>query len=135
MTKQKIKQNVKNVVSSVTKTAKKQVVVSISGKRNSLPKSLRLRDHYGPDHTDPCRPFQFITIKKECACNAGDLSLIPGSGRCPGEGDGNPLQYSCLKSSMDRGAWRTCRESDRTTRLTLSLSPQKTTVSFFYLFF
>ena len=92
MTKQKIKQNVKNVVSSVTKTAKKQVVVSISGKRNSLPKSLRLRDHYGPDHTDPCRPFQFITIKKECACNAGDLSLIPGSGRCPGEGDGNPLQ-------------------------------------------
>ena len=64
MTKQKIRLNVKNVVSSVTKTAKKQVVVRISGKGNSLHKSLRLRDHYGPDHTDPCRPLQFITIKK-----------------------------------------------------------------------
>ena len=38
---------------------------------------------------------------KESACNAGDPSLIPGSGRFPGEGNGNPLQYSCLKSSMD----------------------------------
>ena len=35
----------------------------------------------------------------------GDLSLIPGSGRSPGEGNGNPLQYSCLESSMDKGAW------------------------------
>ena len=33
---------------------------------------------------------------KASACNAGDLGLIPGSGRCPGEGNGNPLQYSCL---------------------------------------
>ena len=36
--------------------------------------------------------------------NAGDEGLIPGSGRCPGEGNGNPLQYSCLGNSMDRGA-------------------------------
>ena len=43
---------------------------------------------------------------KESACNAGDLSSIPGSGRSPGEGRGNPLQYFCLESSMDRGAWR-----------------------------
>ena len=42
---------------------------------------------------------------KESACNAGDLELIPGSGRSPGEGNGNPLQYSCLKNPMDRGAW------------------------------
>ena len=42
---------------------------------------------------------------KASACNAGDLSLIPGSGRSPGEGNGNPLQYSCLESPMDRGAW------------------------------
>ena len=42
---------------------------------------------------------------KESACNAGDLGLIPGSGRSPGEGNGNPLQYSCLENSMDRGAW------------------------------
>ena len=42
---------------------------------------------------------------KESACNAGDLGLIPGSGRSPGEGNGNPLQYSCLENSMDSGAW------------------------------
>ena len=43
---------------------------------------------------------------KEPAFNAGDLDLIPGSGRSPGEGNGNPLQYSCLGNPMDRGAWR-----------------------------
>ena len=37
--------------------------------------------------------------------NAGDTGLIPGLGRSPGEGNGNPLQYSCLENSMDRGAW------------------------------
>ena len=40
---------------------------------------------------------------KESACNAGDLGSIPESGRYPGEGNGNPLQYSCLENSMDRG--------------------------------
>ena len=39
------------------------------------------------------------------ACNAGDLGSIPGSGRSPGEGKGNPLQYSCLENSTDGGAW------------------------------
>ena len=43
---------------------------------------------------------------KESACNAGYLGSIPGLGRFPGEGNGNPLQYSCLENSMDRGAWR-----------------------------
>ena len=42
---------------------------------------------------------------KASACNAGDVGLIPESGRSPGEGNGNPLQYSCLENSMDRGAW------------------------------
>ena len=42
---------------------------------------------------------------KESACNAGDLGLIPRSGRSPGEGNGDPLQYSCLENAMDRGAW------------------------------
>ena len=37
--------------------------------------------------------------------SAGDVGLIPGSGRSPGEGDGNPLQYSCLENPMDREAW------------------------------
>ena len=42
---------------------------------------------------------------KESACNVGDLGLTPGSGRSPGEGNGNLLQYSCLESPMDRGDW------------------------------
>ena len=42
---------------------------------------------------------------KESACNTGDLGLITGLGRSPGEGNGNPLQHSCLENSMDRGAW------------------------------
>ena len=42
---------------------------------------------------------------KASACNAGDLGSIRGSGRSHGEGNGNPLQYSCLENSMDRGAW------------------------------
>ena len=43
---------------------------------------------------------------KASACNAGDMGLIPGSGRSTGEGNGNPLQYSCLENPMDGGAWR-----------------------------
>ena len=43
---------------------------------------------------------------KASAYNAGDLGLIPGSGRSPGEGNGNPLQYSSLENPMDREAWQ-----------------------------
>ena len=46
------------------------------------------------------------TSPKESAYNAGDPGSIPGSGRSPGEGNGNPLLYSCLENPMDRGAWR-----------------------------
>ena len=42
---------------------------------------------------------------KASACNEGDPGSIPGSRRSPGEGNGNPLQYSCLENSMDGGAW------------------------------
>ena len=42
---------------------------------------------------------------QETTCSAGDLGLIPEPGRFPAEGNGNPLQYSCLEKSMDRGAW------------------------------
>ena len=42
---------------------------------------------------------------REATCDAKDVSLIPGSGRSPGEGSGNPLRYSCLGNPMDRGAW------------------------------
>ena len=43
---------------------------------------------------------------KESVCSMGDLGSIPGSGRSPGEGNGNPLQYPCLENPMDRGAWQ-----------------------------
>ena len=42
---------------------------------------------------------------KDSAYNAGDVGSIPGSGRSPGEGNGNPFLYSCLENPMDRGAW------------------------------
>ena len=70
---------------------------------------------------------------KELAANAGDVrdaGLIPGLGRSPGEGHGNPLQYSCLKNPMDRGAWGGYsswgrKEQDMTEWPTLSLSALK----------
>jgi len=60
---------------------------------------------------------------KESACNASNLGLISGSGRSPGEGNGNPLQYSCLENPMDRRAWwdivhEVSKESDMTKQLT-----------------
>ena len=64
----------------------------------------------------PFPPFSFFQIQrspvitcssvsKGSACSAGDLGSIPGLGRSPGEGNGNQLQYPCLESLMDRGAW------------------------------
>ena len=50
--------------------------------------------------------FHRVSDGKESACNAGDLSSIPGLGGSPGEGNGNPIQYSCVENSMDRGAWQ-----------------------------
>ena len=75
--------------------------------------------------------FSHSSVSKESACNAGDLSLIPVSGRSPGEGNDNPLQYSCLENPMDRGAWRgtvvgyspwSHKELDTIVQPTLSLS-------------
>ena len=59
---------------------------------------------------------------KEAVCNAGDIrdmGLIPGLGRSPGEGNGNPLQYSCLENPVDGGAWQATvhRVTQRRTRL------------------
>jgi len=50
--------------------------------------------------------FPGSAISKETACSAGVPGSIPGSGRPPGEGNGNPLQYSCLENPMHRGAWQ-----------------------------
>ena len=62
---------------------------------------------------------------KASACNVGDLGSIPGLGRFPGEGNGNPLRYSCLENPMDRGAWQATvhrvAESDMTEQLHFTL--------------
>ena len=64
------------------------------------------------------RSFPGGSDDKDSACNAGDPGLIPGLGISTGDGDGNPLQYSCLENSIDRGAWWTTvhvfTESDTT---------------------
>ena len=62
----------------------------------------------------------------EAACDAGDPGSVPGSGRHPGEGDGYPLQDSCLENSMDRGAWwatvhEVTKSPTRLKRLSLTL--------------
>ena len=49
---------------------------------------------------------RWLSGKKNPSANAGDTGSVPGSGRCPGEGHGNPLQYSCLENPRDRGAWQ-----------------------------
>ena len=54
----------------------------------------------------PIRPSLVAQTVKETACSAGDPGLIPRSGRFPGEGNSNPLQYSCLEKPMNRGAWQ-----------------------------
>ena len=66
-----------------------------------------------PEHFDHNTKYYSIhkglpcsSVSKESACSAEDLSSIPGSGRSPGEGNGNPLQDSYLENPMDRGAWQ-----------------------------
>ena len=59
--------------------------------------------------TDEWTGFPDGSLGKESACNAGDrgdVGLIPGSGRSPGRGNGNPIESSCLKNPKDRGSWR-----------------------------
>ena len=54
----------------------------------------------------PSRGFPRSSVGKESTCNAGDLGSMPGLGRSPGEGNGNPFQYPCLENSVDRGVWQ-----------------------------
>ena len=55
---------------------------------------------------NPPMGFPGGSVVKNLPANAGDVGLIPGSGKCPGEGNGNSLQYYCLGNPMDRGAWK-----------------------------
>ena len=79
-------------------------------------------------HVTGFRAFPGGSDGKETACNAGDLSSIPGLGRSPGGGHGNPLQYSCLKNphgqrSLEGYSPWGCKESDTTERLSTAPPP------------
>ena len=67
------------------------------------------------------------SVVKNLPANSGDVGSIPGSGRSHGDGNGNPLQYSCLKNPMDRGAWRArvhgVAEWDETKHVSISKAP------------
>ena len=67
------------------------------GNSASKATGFRLKSHSGIPHS---------SVGKESACSPEDPGSIPGSGRSLGEGNSNPLQYSCLENSMDRGAWQ-----------------------------
>ena len=70
----------------------------------------------------PMENIPYSSVGKASACNAGDLGSIPGSGSSPGEGNRNPLQYSCLENPMDRGAWQATLHGIARVRHTLALS-------------
>ena len=71
--------------------------------------------------------FPYSSVEKESACNAGDPGLIPRLGRSPGEGNGNPPQYSCLENLMERRAWRATVHGVARVRHDLATKPPTTT--------
>ena len=75
------------------------------------------------------QPLGLSSVGKEYACNTGNLGLIPGSGRSPGEGNGNPLQYSCLENPMDRGAWQSTVHGVARVGHNLAIKPPPWTVA------
>ena len=93
-------------------------------------RSCERSSFYYPIYILPlCRTgFPGGSVVKDPPANAGDASLIPELGRSPGEGNGNPLQYSCLENSMDRGAWwATVHGVTKESEMTNQLSNNKNT--------
>ena len=71
---------------------------------------------------NPVLFFPHSSVGKESACSSGDLGSISGLGRSPGEGNGKPLQCSCLENPMDRGAWQATVHKVTKSRTTSPLS-------------
>ena len=76
-----------------------------------------------------CKAFPGGSVGEESACNAGVPCLIPGLEGSPGEGNSNPLQYSCLRNPMDRGAWQATVQGVTTIGHSLATKPPTTTTS------
>ena len=79
---------------------------SFQSQRKAMPKNIQTTAQLHSFHMLATRGFPCSSVGKESACSTGDLSLIPGLGRSPGEGNGNPIQYPYLENLMDRGPWR-----------------------------
>ena len=100
-------------VHGILQARKLEWVAMPSSRRSSLPSLLRLLHWQASSFTTSITwEVHIIPLDvpdgsngKESACNAGDLDSIPGSGRAPGEGQGNPLKHSRLENPMDRGVW------------------------------
>ena len=92
--------------------------------KNILYNNTYIRNLERPTDEPICRAvimdFPGGSEGKESACNVGDPGLIPGLGRSPGEGHGNPLQYSCLENPMDGGAWQAIVHGVTKSRIQLS---------------
>ena len=76
------------------------------GMRKKLRGIFRLRYYVSGHCYTYSRSFPGGSVVKTVAANTGDVGSVPGSGRSPGEGNANPLQYSCLENPTDRGAWQ-----------------------------
>ena len=74
---------------------------------------------------DNIKGFPGGSVVKNLSANARDMGLSPGSGRCPGEGNGNPLWYSCLGNHMDRGAWKVTAHGVSRTRVSHDLATKQ----------
>ena len=86
---------------------------------DSFKKTLEVRGHVAGRHEEDktLKGFPDGSAGKESACNAEDTGSVPGLRRSPGEGNGNPLRYSCLENSMDRGVWRVQRAKRQRAKL------------------
>ena len=105
-----------NIFSFICVTFRRQwhpTPVLLPGKSHGR-RSLVESSPWGQEESDTTERLHFTLVPlgfpcssagKESACSAGDPGLIPGLGRSPGEGNGNPLQYPCLEKLMDRGGW------------------------------
>ena len=80
-------------------TAQSRGPSSLSGVCMAATRTVLFSVHLG------CHRLSCSSVGKESACSVGDPGSIPGLGRSPGEGNGNPLQYPCLENLMDRGTW------------------------------